>query len=75
MTVESLKSQLDELLSEVRKKRGDKSFEKLAVLLQEFRNIVHRTDKMPKIVERVKEVLVEVEKDRPVLIPTGHSER
>ena len=54
LTVEKLKTQLDEVLTEIRRKRGDKSLEKLSILLQDFRKIVFDVDKMPKIIERIK---------------------
>lgn len=70
-----MKVRLDEVLAEIRKKRGDKSIESLAILLQEFRGIVYSVDKMPKIVEVIKEVVKEVDRDRPVLIPVFNSEQ
>lgn len=44
-------------------------------MLQEFRGIVYSADKMPKIVEKIKEVFVEVEKTRPILVPVFNSEQ
>lgn len=43
--------------------------------MEEFRGIVYSVDKMPKIVEKIKEVVIEVEKDRPVLVPVFNSEQ
>ena len=70
-----MKVQLDAVLGELRKKRGDKSLQGIVALLEQFKEIVYSVDKMPKIVEKVKEVIVEVEKVRPVLIPVFNSEQ
>ena len=72
--IDALKASLDITIQEIGKNRGSNTND-LKAQLQSFRQILFSVDKMPKIVEKVKEVFVEVEKDRPVLIPVFNSEQ
>lgn len=72
--IDTLKASLDITIQEIGKNRGSNTND-LKAQLQSFRQILFSVDKMPKIVEKVKEVFVEVEKDRPVLIPVFNSEQ
>ena len=58
-TVDSLKISLDEALNKLRSRR-DRSFEEIITTMEKFRGIVYSVDKMPKIVEKIKEVTVEI---------------